>query len=327
MTTKEKVLEVLERGRGTYVSGEMLAAELHASRAAVWKAITALRAEGYQIQGVNKRGYALSGDTDRLTAAGIGACLSPALSEKIEICAYDSVDSTNNEAKRRIAAGMGTLSPDRALLIVAERQTAGRGRMGRSFYSPGGSGLYMSFVFTAAASLADAVGITGAASVAVVRAIRACTGKEAAIKWVNDVLLDGKKVCGILTEAVTSLENGHTGQIVVGIGINCGAAEFPEEVASVAGSVGEVRRCALCAAVTEELYGFMQQLTQRPWMEEYRRASAVLGKEIRCIQGEHSFLATALEIDESGGLVVRRADGTCETLHSGEISIRFQEKS
>ena len=326
MTTKEKVLAALERHRGTHVSGEMLAQELHASRAAVWKAIQALRGEGYKIAGVNNRGYALSDDTDRLTAAGISACLSKALSEKIDICAFDSVDSTNNEAKRRIAAAH-SLPADRAMLIVAESQSAGRGRMGRSFYSPPESGLYMSFVFTVAADLSDAVGITGAASVAVVRAIRACTGKETQIKWVNDVLLDGKKVCGILTEAVTSLENGHTGQIVVGIGINCGAADFPEEVAAVATSVGKVRRCALCAAVAEELYGFVEHLADRPWMEDYRAASAVLGKEIRCIQGENVYEAVAVAIDDMGGLTVRREDGACQTIRSGEVSVRFTENS
>ncbi len=111
----------------------------------------------------------------------------------------------------------------------------------------------------------------------------------------------------------------------MGIGINCTTMDFPEEIAAVAGSLGEgsVRRCALCAAVTQELWGFTQQLSKRPWMEEYRAASLVLGKEILCIQGEHTFSAVAQAIDDDGGLVVRCADGSCQTLHSGEISIRL----
>lgn len=325
MSAKEKILEVLEKNRGGYVSGELLAREAHVSRAAVWKAITALRADGYNIQGVTKLGYALAADTDRLTAAGIGACLSPELREKVSICSFESLDSTNNEAKRQLSAG--GLSPEQVLLITAEEQTAGRGRLGRSFYSPFGTGIYMSFVFTASTSLADAVGITSAAAVAVVRAVKRLTGKVVQIKWVNDVFMDGKKICGILTEAVTSLENSRAQQIVVGIGINCATVDFPGEIGAVAGSLHEtdVRRCALCAAVTEELYDFIGQLSRRPWMKEYRAASLVLGKEILCIQGEHTFSAVAEEIDDTGGLVVRCADGTRQVMHSGEVSVRLAD--
>ena len=182
MSAKEKILEILEENRGGYVSGELLAAQVQVSRAAVWKAITALRSQGYDIQGVTKLGYALAEDTDRLTAAGIGACLSPNLREQLSILSYDTLDSTNNEAKRLLA--VDGLADGKMLLITAEQQTAGRGRLGRSFYSPLGTGIYMSFVFTASASLADAVGITGAAAVSVVRAIRRLTGKEPQIKWI-----------------------------------------------------------------------------------------------------------------------------------------------
>ncbi|MCI8610677.1 MAG: biotin--[acetyl-CoA-carboxylase] ligase [Clostridiales bacterium] len=326
MSAKEKILEILEENRGGYVSGEFLAAQVQISRAAVWKAITALRGQGYDIQGVTKLGYALAEDTDRLTAAGIGACLSPVLREQLSILSYETLDSTNNEAKRLLTAD--GLDDGKMLLITAEQQTAGRGRLGRSFYSPLGTGIYMSFVFTASASLADAVGITGAAAVSVVQAIRRLTGKEPQIKWVNDIFLEGKKICGILTEAVTSLENSRAQQIVVGIGINCATADFPKEVAAVAGSLGadSVRRCALCAAVVEALCGFIGQLGERSWMEEYRAASLVLGREILCIQGENTFLAVAEAIDDDGGLVVRCTDGSSKTLHSGEISVRLTGK-
>lgn len=327
MAAKGKVLEILERNRGNYVSGEHLAREAQVSRAAVWKAITTLRSEGYDIQGVTNLGYVLAEQTDRLTAPGIGACLPVSLRNQISIVSFQTIDSTNNEAKRRLMAG--EQENGQILLITAESQTAGRGRLGRSFYSPPGTGIYMSLVFTAASSLADAVGITGAAAVAVERAVRRLTGKKAKIKWVNDVFLDGKKICGILTEAVTSLENSRAQQIVVGIGINCSTADFPDALADVAGALqgSDVRRCALCAAVVEELYQFIQQLSDRPWMEEYRRASMVLGKTVLCIQGTNSFPAVAEEIDDTGGLVVRLEDGTRKTLHSGEISIRLTENS
>lgn len=323
MSAREKVLEILEKNRGTYISGEYLAQAAQVSRTAVWKAVTALRADGYEIRGITRLGYALASDTDRLTAAGIGACLSPALREKISIVSFETLDSTNNEAKRRLAAG--GLEPEQVLLITGEEQTAGRGRMGRSFYSPRGTGIYMSFVFASSTSLSDAVGITGAAAVAVVRAVRRIAGKEAQIKWVNDVFLDGKKICGILTEAMTSLESGRTQQIVVGIGINCSTVDFPGEIAAVAGSLAgeDVRRCALCAAVTEELYDFTRHLSCRPWMEEYRAHSLVLGKEVLCIQGARSFSAVAEEIDDAGGLVVRCPDGTRQVLCSGEVSVRL----
>ncbi len=326
MAAKDKVLEILEKNRGRYVSGEILAGQAQVSRAAVWKAITALRRDGYDIQGVTNLGYALAEQTDRLTPAGIGACLPPSLRDQISIVSFDTIDSTNNEAKRRLSAGEQECGG--LLLITADQQTAGRGRLGRSFYSPPGTGIYMSLVFTASASLADAVGITGAAAVAVVRAVRRLTGKEAKIKWVNDVFLDGKKICGILTEAVTSLENSHAQQIVVGIGINCSTEDFPDAVADVAGALSgcDVRRCALCAAVAEELCDFIGELSARPWMKEYRRDSLVLGKTVKCIQGTHTYLAAAEEIDNAGGLVVRLEDGRRQTLHSGEISIRLTEQ-
>jgi len=189
MAAKDKVLEILEKNRGSYVSGEILAGEAQVSRAAVWKAITALRGDGYDIQGVTNLGYALAEQTDRLTPAGIGACLPPSLRDQISVVSFETIDSTNNEAKRRLLAG--EQDGEKILLITADQQTAGRGRLGRSFYSPPSTGIYMSLIFTASASLADAVGITGAAAVAVVRAIRRLTGKEAKIKWVNDVFLDG----------------------------------------------------------------------------------------------------------------------------------------
>jgi len=152
MAAKDKVLEILEKNRGSYVSGEILAREAQVSRAAVWKAITALREDGYDIQGVTNLGYALAEQTDRLTPAGIGACLPASLRDHISVVSFESIDSTNNEAKRRLLTG--EQDSERILLITADQQTAGRGRLGRSFYSPPSTGIYMRLIFTASAYLA-----------------------------------------------------------------------------------------------------------------------------------------------------------------------------
>ena len=226
---------------------------------------------------------------------------------------YDVIDSTNTEAKR-IAEEY-----DNAV-IIADSQTAGRGRLGRSFYSPVGNGLYISFLKECSSFGEDIVLITTAVSEAVCRAIKRVTGKDVMIKWVNALYLDGKKVCGILTEAVRDHISGAAKQIIIGIGINCGNEAFPDEIKEIAGSLGCDDRNSLAAEVINEIDKIGSMIKNKNFMNEYRKKSLVIGKEIKIVNtGE---VAEAVDIDDMGGLVVN-CGGKIKTLSSGEISIRL----
>lgn len=233
------------------------------------------------------------------------------------VLVYPSIDSTNLEAKRRALSGEGQA------LIVAKAQTAGRGRLGRSFYSPDATGVYFSVLHTVTAPLSDAVSVTSAAAVAVMRAIKRVCGVQTEIKWVNDLYLDGKKVCGILAESVP-VEGGIG--IVVGVGINLRDADFPDTLADIAGALHtNVSRVELIAAVCRELLPYLKEPTDRSWLDDYRHHSFVLGHPITWIRGNECFEGVALDIDGDGGLIVRDRLGVVQTLSSGEISVRRQE--
>lgn len=230
--TKERVLRALEAREGAHVSGAQLARELGVTRNSVWKAVNALRREGYHIDATTNRGYALSHEDDLLSASGI-RCFLPADAPLLPTV-RKSLDSTNAEALRRAVDG----APE-GTVIVAEEQTAGRGRRGRSFFSPAGTGIYLSILVRPALAAERAHLLTCSAAVAVAEAIEACAGVDASIKWVNDVYCRGKKVAGILTEGSFDLEGGVLQHAVVGIGVNVRPphAGFPAEIAERAGAV------------------------------------------------------------------------------------------
>lgn len=233
---------------------------------------------------------------------------------------FSELDSTNSEAKR-LAVAQGAVPA----LIVAEGQTAGRGRMGRSFYSPADTGVYFSILFEAGGAMEHALSITSAASVAVMRAIRRLCRKQCAIKWVNDLYLDGKKVCGILTEAISGTEGAP--KIVVGIGINLCTGEFPPDLQSKAGSLGEreLSRAALIAAVVQELLPYLNDPTDDSWLSDYRAHSCVIGRPITWVRAEQAFSGVATGIDGRGGLEVELPDGSSDCLRTGEISVFIEQ--
>jgi len=316
MSLKNDILAALEARRGQAVSGQELSARFGVSRNAVWKAVAALKQDGHDIDAATRRGYCLRAESDVLTAEGIRAALPPALRD-MDIRVLPETGSTNNEAKRLIAGGISGYT-----LVAAEKQTAGKGRLGRSFFSPEGS-IYMSLAFRTDAEIADAVKLTTAASVAVVKTVEALTDCRPGIKWVNDVYLDGKKICGILTEGVTDIESGRVRHIVIGIGLNCGKEPFPEELRDIAGSIDRagVSRSRFIAGIAAELIACIEGAD---FLEFYRSRSLVLGKEINYIQNGVATPATALAITDSGALHVRRADGTEAVLNTGEISVRLR---
>lgn len=326
MSVKTKLLSILEANRETDLSGEEIANQLGVSRTSVWKAVKALKEEGYQIEGINNRGYRLQKSTDVLSEQGIRLELEEK-NQKFPIEVHKIVDSTNVELKRRALEG-GV----HGLTLLAEEQTGGKGRLGRSFYSPPGTGIYMSILLKPELDGADVVLVTTAASVAVCRGVQKTLGIEPQIKWVNDVYLGDKKICGILTEAISDFEMGKIDTVVVGIGINYRTDEFPDELKEKAGSVASgknVPRNVLVAAVLNEFWDIYENITKREFMKEYRKYSNVIGKEVRFLERDVWQEGKALDIDDDGGLIVEciGEDGHSftRTLHTGEITLRCKK--
>lgn len=255
-------------------------------------------------------------ERDVLSEEGIRFYLPEDLKE-LPIEVLKSVSSTNIYAKK--------CAEERAerMLVLAEEQTEGRGRRGRSFYSPYGTGLYMSLLMKVERSLAQFVPITVAAAVAVTRAVTKLSGKEAKIKWVNDIYLDNKKICGILAEAVSDAKSGMLTAVVVGIGVNVFTENYPEDIKDKAGSLlpEALTRNELAAEITKELLGFSKNLNTPELMEEYRRKSMVIGEEIYWMEKEIRKEGRAIGINESGNLIVETKEGKV-ILGAGEISVR-----
>lgn len=323
MKTKDKLLSLLEENRGNYFSGEEIAEKLSVTRAAVWKAVKSLREEGYQIDAVQNKGYCLAVQTDILSSQGIRKYLGPVCKDlELEILA--EVDSTNAWIRQKAAVGA-----EEGCTIIANEQTCGKGRWGRSFYSPAGTGIYMSILLRPQGwSPEKAVRLTTMAAVSACEAAEEISGEKAEIKWVNDIYMRGKKVSGILTEASFSLESGCVDYAVLGIGFNVYKPEggFPEELKHTAGAVFDSRQNdGKNRLAAEFLNRFMQYYTARDMSEyksRYRERSMVIGKEISVVLPGGSKKGVALDVDEECRLVVRLEDGKLERLSSGEISIR-----
>jgi BirA family biotin operon repressor/biotin-[acetyl-CoA-carboxylase] ligase len=295
-----------------FISGEALAKKFGKSRAAVWKAIRSLTNDGYDIKAITNKGYMLTEDNNLLSSQSVKAHLK----KDIDVIYYPTITSTNDECKRFLANGK-----QGEFLIVADEQTAGRGRQGKSFYSPALTGVYFSLVLRPNTALQNAVTATTATAVAVCRAIEKLTDKKPRIKWVNDVYLDGKKICGILTEAITNFEEGVVDSVIVGIGINISTIDFPQDIEQ-AGCLGaKINRNALVAETCNELMKIVGG-DYNSFIDYYRSHSLVIGEKIKFIQNGKVTQAKAVAIDETGGLEVELATGEHTTLRSGEISIR-----
>ena len=323
MGTKEKLLALFEADKGKFFSGEELAARLAVSRTAVWKAVNSLRKEGYEIQAVRNKGYSLSVSTDILSIQGVEKYLNPEHSY-IELEILPDIGSTNDYLREKAAQGKGE-----GYAVVAGAQTRGKGRTGRSFYSPADTGIYLSLLLRPKdCGPAQAVKFTTMAAVAACEAIENVSHRSPQIKWVNDIYIDGKKVSGILTEASVSLENGSLEYVLLGIGINVYPPEkgFPQELRETAGSVFQERKSdgknQLAAGFLNRLMDIYTKEEIGEYAEEYRKRSMVLGKRIQILTPEGEKGARALEIDKDCRLLVEYEDGNRELLRAGEIRIR-----
>lgn len=318
---KDEVLSALRRAERP-VSGAELCKALGVSRAAVWKAVEALRKEGYEIEAQSAVGYRLTAAPDRLNAAELRTADGVV---GREVVCLDTVDSTNEEIKRRALAGA-----EAGLVVTAETQTGGKGRRGRSFQSLSGKGLYLSVLLKPRVPLDQVSQLTAWTAVAVCRAIEAVCNVKPQIKWPNDVLVDGKKLCGILTEMGVEAETGALSYVVVGMGTNVSqtAQDFGPELSEIATSLhilgAEVTRRELALALMAELDRMNAAFPhgREEYFDAYTRRCVTLGKQVKLVRLDGETLATAERLTGTFQLVVRHPDGTEETVSSGEVSVR-----
>lgn len=320
---RASILYILRQSENGYLSGEAISEKLSISRTAVWKHIRALKEAGYEIEAHPRLGYCLKKVPDKLLPAEIQSQLSAKTLGK-EIHYFPLIDSTNTKAKNLAASGC-----QEGTVVLAEEQGSGRGRICRAWFSPAGKGIWLSVVLRPQLSPYEVSKCTLMAAVAVYKAILRVTGVSCGIKWPNDILYQGKKLVGILTELNAEID--AVNYIVIGMGINVNISEedFPEELKSIATSLQivagkSISRLELVCAVLEELERSYQEVLQHGFgtiLAEWRRYSATLGKEVRVISPNRSFTGKALDIGEDGTLLVQAGD-KIEKVVAGDVSIR-----
>ncbi len=321
MSVKEDIEQLLEQSRGEFVSGEEIAGKLGCTRGAVWKSVRSLQQQGFSIEAVRNRGYRLEADNDVLSRRGIERYIDNKLPVRIEV--FDSVDSTNNILREYANKG-----EKEGKTVIAQRQTGGKGRLGRSFFSPSDTGLYLSILLRPKLEITQAVRITTCAALAVCDAVEQTTGQKPSIKWVNDVYLGDRKICGILTEASLSMESGGVDYAVLGIGVNVYEPKdgFPDEIKNVAGAVCTRKsadlRNRLAAGIINSFMGYYEHIDKGGFRDEYSRRLMWKGENIFIISGENKTPCRVVDVDEECRLKVELEGGEHKLISSGEISIR-----
>lgn len=323
MTNRDRILQILWENQGRFVSGESIAETLNVSRNAVWKSINKIKEDGVEVVAYRRLGYMIPMGLDVLSSSTIQSYLVGGL-EGVPIHVFNTLPSTNDYAKELAKDG----APEYTL-VVADTQTHGKGRLGRRFESPSGTGIYMSFILRPTTTIETAQLITSCVAVAISKAIDSMCGSNTKIKWVNDVFLNGKKVSGTLTEGAIDFETNSFSYAVVGIGINVRSVKgiFGDELTSIATSIEDetglkVSRSRLIAEVFNNVYREMKHISDRSFLQEYRRRSLIIGEKVIVSQNGKDTYATALDIDESAGLLVMFQDGSTKVLNSGEARIR-----
>lgn len=321
---RKRILELLRASGSEPVSGEEISRKLEVSRTAIWKHIQTLKNEGYEIESVPKKGYILREAPDRLFPQEITSRLKTKWLGH-SICYQDSVDSTNNVAKAIANGGC-----ENGLMIVAEEQCSGKGRLSRGWISPYAKGIWFSVVLKPPFLPQEASKCTLLAAVSVVKTINKLKGVNAAIKWPNDVLLNGRKLVGILTEM--NAEFGHINYVVIGTGVNTNGQkeDYPEEVRDLAVSVADVAqepftRVDLLVDILKNMEDLYEQVLQHgfaPVLDEWRKYSCTLGQDVKVIAPDETYFGKALDIDEEGLLIVERTDGKIDKVVAGDVSIR-----
>ena len=332
---KNRLLDLFRQDPGSFQSGEEMAKTLRVSRTAVWKAMNSLRAEGFQIEGTQKKGYRLLSEPDRLLPDQIAEMLTEEARAFFRIHTAEVTASTNQDVREAGLSG----EPE-GYVLIAESQTAGKGRQGRSFYSPAGSGLYMSILLRPTCEAKKAVMITALSAAAGAEAVELLLAKTGGstglppveIKWVNDLYFKGLKIAGILTEAIFSMENAGLDQAVLGIGFNLSdpPGGFTGPLQGIAGSIfGEQHpkgaRNMLTAFFLNRFYSFYREFDSLSFLSSYRDRQLLTGLPIDVLLPDGSTRpAKALGVDEECRLLVEypEEEGKTYALQSGEVRVR-----
>lgn len=318
---KEKVLGFL-RQRSDFVSGQEICEKLGVSRTAIWKYIKVLREEGYEIESVTRKGYRLLQSPDFITKEELLRRLPKGLPGG-EVYYFDSVDSTN-EAAKRAAAKM----PDRSL-FVADQQVAGKGRRGRTWVSPKGEDIFFSLLLRPEIPAEAASMLTLVAALAAAAVSEKYSGRPCHIKWPNDIVLNNKKICGILTEM--GVEMDEITYVVIGVGFNINRRDFGDEIASMATSIRREcgKRIERAPFLADFIEGFMKRYEiflqagdLSPLMEEYNAHLINIGRQVKIVNRSGEKIRTALGINEKGELLLEDDIGRQEKVFSGEVSVR-----
>lgn len=321
---RERILGILRSKMPTPLSGEVISKELSISRTAVWKHIQTLKNEGYIIESLPKKGYILKEIPDRLRPAEIVAKLQTKwVGHQIHYC---EVTTSTNELGKKIASD----GCDNGAVVIAEEQNSGKGRLSRGWFSPFARGIWFSVVLKPACLPQEASKFTLLAAVAVVKAVNRYEGVNASIKWPNDILLNGKKLVGILTEM--SAEFGHINYIVIGTGINVNVPKkiIPEELKETAISINdvaktEVNRVELLTEILKNIETLYEEAAAGGFeniLKQWKEYSSTIGQDVKVIAPEETYFGKAMDIDEDGLLIVKRENGIIDKVIAGDVSIR-----
>lgn len=326
--TKDHVLAILKQA-DTYISGEKISEQLGITRSAVNLAVKNLRQEGYHISSSTNKGYLLEEDED-LDLLSCGELLSLLPKSRVDnVICLASTSSTNNELRKMAFEGAAS-----GTVVIANEQSSGRGRRGRTFVSPKNTGIYFSILFRPNCTPPECTTITAWTAVAVARAIYRVTNIHPSIKWVNDLFLNRKKICGILSEMSVENEGGHIQHIIIGIGINVNqpASAFPEELQNIATSIyaetgQKVSRAKLTAALIEEMDKMLADwpAASEAYLKAYCEHNLTTTENMAIVSGNNQIPITVLGINEDFSLKVQYKDGRTENLSSGEVSVKFKE--
>lgn len=319
---KTEILKLL-RESGDYISGQELCSLFGVSRTAVWKVINQLKEEGYGIEAVQNKGYRLRLNPDVLSYSELKSRIRNNWAGS-EIYYYEETGSTNIDAKR-----LGEEGAAHGTIVVADKQNAGRGRRGRVWQSPAGKDIYFTILLRPSFEPDKASGLTLVMALSVAQAVERKCGLKAGIKWPNDVVLNGKKICGILTEM--NMETDYIQHVVIGVGINVNLDEMPEEISQTATSIlregGEkTARAELLQEVLarfEENYGMYEKELDLSYMlEEYNSYLVNVGKQVKVLDPKGEFEGIARGINASGELLIETPDGKVAEVYAGEVSVR-----
>ena len=321
-----KLLQLLYQHRDDYLSGEGISKKLGVSRTAIWKQINQLRAQGYKIDSVSRRGYRLIKKAVGINAEEVYLGLGTELLGQ-EIRVFPSLGSTNEQVKELAREGAGE-----GVVVIAEEQTSGKGRRGRKWHAPPGTGLWFSLLVKPQLQPNQAPFLTIIAALAVYQAIeQLLPGGDLIIKWPNDLLLGGKKICGILSEL--NADMGGINYAVIGIGVNVNQTDFPDELVEIATSLQRyfnqpVDRTVLLQVILKWLEEYYRRLVAGDWagiLAAWKEHLAIEGKKVQIISGEQTYWGRVIELSSQGELVIKDEQGVIHTFWSGDVSLRNSE--